>query len=198
MEKAMKNFCSTRGGRVTLFFFFFFSIEWKFLIYRNRTEALNFREPIIVTKREPYPGEYVSLAISFIKGWPINRYPVSISERYRVSFRNNRGLISRSLNVNRKINSLSKKYIYTRKKIVSPYLLIFSFERERESKIHRIIFPPGVTQSWSFIPSSSLFSNTGDHFKEIFKAIPYLFDLFEIIPEERKREREEGTRILSG
>lgn len=67
MEKARKNFCSTRGGRVTLFFFF--SIEWKFLIYRNRTEALNFREPIFVTKREPYPGErYVSSAISFIKG----------------------------------------------------------------------------------------------------------------------------------
>ena len=52
-----------------VFFFFFFSIEWKFLIYRNRTEALNFREPIFVTKREPYPGErYVSSAISFIKG----------------------------------------------------------------------------------------------------------------------------------
>lgn len=50
-EKATKNFCSTRRSRVV-----FFLIGWKFLIYRNITEALNFRDPIFVAKRKPYPG----------------------------------------------------------------------------------------------------------------------------------------------
>lgn len=51
-EKATKNFRSTRR-RVASFFFL---IGWKFLIYRNITEALNFRDPIFVAKRKPYPG----------------------------------------------------------------------------------------------------------------------------------------------
>lgn len=73
-------------------------------------------------------------------------------------------------------------------KIISPYLLVFLFESRKStaSFFHQALRKVEVLSLR--IP----FSDTGDHFKEIFKAIPYLFDLFEIIPGEKGGRKGQG------